>query len=722
MRLYKMQTMKVFIHLFSLTLVGLFSTAHADTSGFNYLSVTDTSALANAYSASGIANTVNPFDSNNSLYQQILDEMNAEYQTIGQREAKQVLQNGSTSITGGLNSIGFNYTRPFIDFSIAVNRSLAPDLFDDKRWIVTDTFSIYIDASKVLGNLKDKKLIDISEKNLGAFAGIVFKRTYTWVHFAASYEEGLGTHFEKLFLPFTALAFNNIAKMQANEIVTKEDSISAEAGGLVTAPLYTTGVVSISGQAGMLAKFQQLTKVEVFSNPKSATQPQDDIQISYDKTKSALAGVSLAIQADFLKILKITLLSYDFSYELSSSYKIYMDFKQVDLLEMLPTSPVAMEIQQVLKNREGDLDILAPYIISEEKKLAQTVNHKYNFLLLGGTKTSQTQQIEVTSEGKVKTFFRHYYEKIKYTEDLVSRLFASVIYAITNTEASAAKLASDTKRVTIEYDSEKNLLENHEDLNIEDSTNTQKLSMSFTAEFMTKKSTGFGGKKYRDRAVYLLEHYSGVDPLAVTMVQSEHLRAPFLITGQYQVDTNGIRHLNALSVGEVFDNLSALCDEYPRTSFFNFRNLFDNCRRSLQNDYIDYYKDLSHEKVTSTSIDQCESKAKKYIFSSAKKRAFLKDCLSKITYKDRADWVEIPLWQLKTFTNNIVNNSNTKVDYYNLFGIQNVFFYGNFNAVTEDGRDFTTSFHEGAFKGLGVVDNYMRVEDLRAPSSIVVDQ
>src|SRR5438105_4962917 len=119
MSLYKMQNMKVFIHLFSLTLVGLFSTAHAETSGFNYLNVTDTSALANAYSASGITNTVNPFDSNNSLYQQILDEMNAEYQTIGQREAKQVLQNGSTSITGGLNSIGFNYTRPFIDFSIA---------------------------------------------------------------------------------------------------------------------------------------------------------------------------------------------------------------------------------------------------------------------------------------------------------------------------------------------------------------------------------------------------------------------------------------------------------------------------------------------------------------------------------------------------------------------------------------------------------------------------
>ena len=49
-------------------------------------------------------------------------------------------------------------------------------------------------------------------------------------------------------------------------------------------------------------------------------------------------------------------------------------------------------------------------------------------------------------------------------------------------------------------------------------------------------------------------------------------------------------------------------------------------------------------------------------------------------------------------------------------------FFGSFDAVTADGRAFTTSFHEGAFKGLGAVDHYMRVENLRAPSSVVLDQ
>jgi hypothetical protein len=303
---------------------------------------------------------------------------------------------------------------------------------------------------------------------------------------------------------------------------------------------------------------------------------------------------------------------------------------------------------------------------------------------------------------------------------MVSRLFASVIYAITNSEASAAKMASDSKKVTIEYDSERNLLENHEDLNIKE--NDQKLSMTFSAEFTTKKSTGTFGKKYRDRAVFILERYSGIDPLAVGMVQNDYLVAPFTISGQYQVNTEGIRYLNSLSMGDVFDHINGLCDEYPKSKFFNFRNLFDNCRRSLQNDYVEYFKDLSHEKITADTINACESKSKKYIFSASKSRAFLKECLSQMTFKDKADWVEIPLWPLKNLTNNIVNNSNSKVHYYNLFGVQNVFFFGSFNAVTADGRDFTTSFHEGAFKGLGAVDHYMRLENLRAPSSVVVDQ
>ncbi|MEA9358083.1 hypothetical protein SHI21_17755 [Bacteriovorax sp. PP10] len=673
---------------------------------FNYLTVAQ--GLAKATGTGNNTGVGNEAD----LYQQIATEFGQVYEAIGKKEADGVLTGNGLSVTGGLNSIGFSYKRPFINFGVSVDRNLAPDLFDNKRWIVTDTFSVDIDASKVLGGLRDSGAINMSEQNLAAFAGIVFKRKFTWIHYANSYQEGLTTEFEKLFLPFNALTYSNITKLDPNEMVFKEDSISVKAGGVVSAPLYT----GVTGMAGVLAKFERLSRVEVVSLGDSR------LQISSEKTNITTAGVSLGIQADFLNILKMTLLSYDFSYSLESSYKVYLNMNQMELIGLEAQSPVAMEVSQILKNREGDLDILAPYIISEEKRISQITKHKYNFLLLGAQKSSKTQQIEITKDGKVKNFFRHYYEKMKYTEDVVSRLFASLVYALTNSDISATQLANDTKKVTIEYDSERNLLENRESLDVGEKTSgEQKLSMTFLTDFKTQKTTGLTGRKFKDRARFILERFSGVDPLALAMIDRDYLKAPFHVEGNYQVNIDGIRYLNSQKISTVFDHFDGLCNEYPKTSFLNFRNMFDNCRNSLQNDYIDYVKDLTHDRVSSDDITACESKAKKFTLP-AKKRAFIKNCLAEINLLPEGEWVNVPLWPLKNLSSNIVNNSYSKVHFYNLFGVQNVFFFGSFDAVTADGRAFTTSFHEGAFKGLGAVDHYMRVENLRAPSSVVVDE
>lgn len=655
----------------------------------------------------------NTLNGKTDIYSQIAKEFDLEYENIGRREALRVLSNNALSITGGLNSIGLSYKKPFVSFSVSVDRNLAPDLYDDKRWIVTDTMTIDIDASKVLGNLKDSNAIDISEKNLAAFAGVVFKRKFTWIHFASSYEEGLMRDFQKLFMPFNLMSFENISKLGLNEMLFKEDSISLKAGGLVSAPLYT----GITGAAGVLAKFERLSRVEIIGLEDNR------IQISSEKSKIASAGASLSIQADFLKILRLTLLSYDFSYDLQSSYKIYLNMSQMQLKENVIESNVKIELAKIFKNKEADLVTVAPFLISEEKKISQTINHKYNFLLLGGQKSSKTQQIEIAKDGKVKTFFRHYYEKMKYTEDAVSRLFSSLIFGLTNSDISATKMASDTKKVTIEYDSTKNLLDSKSDLDIGlKKSDEQKLSMSFISDFKTQKTSGRSGKKYKERAKFILERFSGVNPIALTMIDSGDLKAPFHVEGKYQVNIEGIRYFNSQSVGSIFDHFDGLCNEYPKTGIINFRNLFDHCRRSLEDDYIDYFKDLSHNKVSIDDIDKCERKSFKFLFSPGKKRAYVKNCLSDLNKLSREEWVRVPLWQLKNLSTNIVNNSYSKVHYFNLFGVQNVFFYGTFKANTKEGNAFTTSFHEGSFKGLGAVDHYMRVENLRSPASIVIDQ
>lgn len=656
----------------------------------------------------------NPFDGQNNLYEQIFESLHDEYQHIGKLSAQKVL-NDNLVITGGLNSIGFSYRKPFLDFGLTLNRTVAPDLFSSTRWIVTDMMTVHIDASKVLTRLKNENKIDISEKNLALFAGIVFERKFTWFHFANSYDEGLSTQFDKLFFPFLGVKFAAVKKLGVDEFITKEDSISVNAGGFVTVPIYT----GVSAIGGALAKFQKISRMELTHKSEDLLS-KESLLISYEKTKSLMTGVSFQVQADFLKILRMNLLSYDFNYQLDESYKIYSRFDMAEISEMTAENPVANEISNIIKTKEPNLLILAPYVISEEKKVSEILTHKYNFLLLGGIKEAKTQQIEVTSKGLSKNFFRHYYEKIKYTEDFVSRIFTSFIFAIFNSDLKAQNMASETKKVTIEYDSERNLLDAKEDISIFHK-DTQVLSLKFEGMYHTKKTSGIFGKKYRDRAKFLIEAYSGVNPLVNQMIDNEELKAPFDINGQYQVNIEGIRYFNNLSINEVFDNMNSLCDDKPKSVFYLFRSLFDNCRRSLQNNYIDYLKDLSHEKVTADAIDTCERKAFKYWYSPSKKRAFIKSCISDLTYKSAENWTMVPLWTLKNLTQDLVNNINNKTYYYNLFGIRNVFFHGSFNATTSNNSDFVTYFHEGEFKGLGVVDNYMREQNMRAPASVVVD-
>lgn len=672
------------------------------------------------YDEKNLANSFASSVGQTPLYEQIEQELNREYENIGRREAERLLSNRSLSIIGGLNSVGVSFKKPFLDFTYFVDRNLAPDLFDDHRWIVTDTMSITVDASKIFGRLKNEGKIDLTEKNLNAFAGLVFKRSYTYVHFANSYEEGLMRDFEKLFFPFRYFTAMKIKGLSANEFLIKEDSLSVNIGGLASAPLYS----GITGMAGMLAKYQRLTKIEAFGH--TLTKDEEEmseadqlaLHLSFEKAESRSLGIGIGIQAEFLRLLKLTLLSYDFTYSFDKSLKTYLDFRNKDLAQITPDSPVAEEIKAMLKNQDPKIDVLKPFLVSEEKRESVLKRSKYTVLLNGGVKEAKTQQVEIVNDGKIKRFFKHYFENIKYKEDLWSRLFGGFINALIDVEVAANKISSETKRVSMEYEGEADLLSENATLNIEAE---EKLSIALTTIYRTVKTTGNSGEKYKSHALFYLDRFSGVDPMAVKLLKDDHLRGPLTLQGKYQVGREGLLFLNRKPINDILNNFHSLCGEYPRRGFFNFRNLFDHCERSLQKVYMNYYTDLHHDKVSGGDARFCFDKSKKYWWSPKRKKAFIKTCLGAITYKENNKLADVPLMSLKDLLDGIQSKSYSKVDYYNLFGVQNIFFYGSLEATTAEDRVFSTHFHEGAFKGLGLIDHYMRLENMRFPASVVVD-
>jgi hypothetical protein len=649
------------------------------------------------------------FSGNNDVFQTILSEYTHQYQKIGELESKRIIDQKNISIIGGLNSIGLSYQRPFAHFNFVLNRTLAPDLFDSTRWIVTDTCSIEVDASKLLSKLKSDKIIKISESNLLAYAGVVFKREYTWIHYSDSYESGLSTHFEKLFFPFTKLNKDQITSLENNEIIHREDKLSLSSGGLASVPIFQ----GVSAVAGAYLKYQLLSKLEIINYENN--EESDHIHISQEKSKNIYLGMSAEVQLDLLKILRLTLFKTETSFEKIETAKIYLNIPKNKTNGIEVDNPVALEIDKVINNKQADINKLSKYIISEERRSSIKLEHKYNFLLLGGKKDAQTEQVEIVSAGKVKKYFKHNYEKIKFQEDLISKIFSGLIYALTQAEASAVKLISESKKVTIEYENEIDLVDSKGDLFI-DNDNTH-LSLSFVNNFTSKKLNK-GERSVTNKLFYFIDHLTEIDSDAQNKIKSAEISTPFEYQSRFLVTADGVRYFNSLSSGEVLDNINSLCGQYPKNKFFNFRNLFDHCRNSISEDYFDYIKDFSHDKITVNAIEKCESKSLRYIFTPGKRRAFIKQCLMGLSLKEESGEYTLPMWSLKKIVTSLSNNIEDKVYFYNLFGYKNVFNTGYIESSLKNGNQFFNNFNGGVFKGYGVIENYKQTSIYRLPASV----
>ncbi len=686
---------------------------------FNYFTVINPGKLHEQYGNSLAKNFI--LDGNagdeNILYQRIFDQLGAEYETIGRRQAALALNNRGGFTIDGINNIGYSFHQDFVDFKISLNRQLAPDLFDDTRWIVTDTFDVYIDASLLLSNLRDQEIIDISEQNLALFGGVQFKRTYTFTHFAPSYEDGLVLDLNKLFFafkPFRARSF--ISDMDDYEFITKEDSLSVRAGGFVSAPIYS----GVSASAGVLARYERVAKSEILAvGPDDAPKPGERFRISFQTSTSAELGAAARINADFLGILKLTLLSYDFSYTATKSHTLSLSLFENDLSRIETDAAFAGALDQVLKHRSANVDILAHNIVQEEFRRKEKISSKYAILILGGARDQETEQVKVVKSGVETNFFRHNSYRVSFTQNIFSRLMHELVKKYLGLSSVINKSSQDARRVRMSYESERNIIGEKEDFDV---ASKDSLSMSFSRElYVAKTLKSF--KSTKTKIVDLLADTAGLDPLAVSWVENDHLVGPMTLKADLKVRQEAIKHFNALSYDQAFDYAEDICGGKPKTIWERFRSLFGGCNYRMRKAWNDYYTELTHTNMTNSVYTSCSSGKMKWWWSARKKVEVQRACMLLMTQKDPQEiGRQIPLWRLKDFAESLHRYSKHKIDFYNYFGIQNVFLYGKFDATTKDGGAYKANFSEGKFQGLGVIEDAKALGNVgRAPASVVID-
>lgn len=610
------------------------------------------------------------------IYEQIRRELEASHEQIGLGEVTQLDFVRRQFNMGVDNFSGFSWQKPFGAIQVWADRQVTPNLFGS-NWLIADTFTIDIAATTFLETLTDAGMTEMSAVDIGAFAGITFRRVYTIYHYANSYEEGLRADFSKLFLPFLKFYPQAAVNLGSEEIIKKEDIWTIKAGGMVTSPPF----YGVSGSVGVLAEGNFKSLLSIQSNPASMAET-ERLRVSLKQTKGAMAQANLTLQLDFFKLLKLTILSYDLQYEFDSAKEFQLSLPQNKMPELVSSSAEGNEFKKILRGY-AKVNVLEPYVSQLNENESSTLAQRGSVLIWGKLSKSKTEQVRVIKDGMVKTFYKNYAQSVKVVQNFLSRILGAVVYKIFKFPMGIKNAAYFSHEVTLEYEATHPQAGKPDVMRI-DSTSQASILMNISYE--AARTDRWVDRKYKNDIAWVTDSFTTLAKNHVDLIKNEQLKGPMRVTASIRIEKTGLDFMIYAPENNIVGPIVDACNSKRKSSWLNAST------RAKMIKKLQVGKDLCVKKILKDYYAFKDDLAKDGRPSLAK----LKKVVSKF-FKE---------------TNNI---NEIKA----MFGTQNVFINGQLQATTAAGAGFTAPFHDGIFRGLGVIDNYKRSLGSRSPASVV---
>ena len=597
------------------------------------------------------------------LIDRVFNRMKDIYKKVGEEQANEILNSGYD--LGVLNNPSFFWQLPFGEIKISVRRQVDPDVFHETRYIVTDELIISIDAQKLLTNLKNEDIIEIPDHFFGLYAGIEFRRVYRFSHFAENFVEGLTNNYEYLFFPFLYFQTQKFNELDEYQFLERTDQLTAEVGGALNYQVPIASGISLSAQAAFMYGYENLTKVSlqmVGKDDEKVDGIQAKVNVSYEREKKASTALSTQLQVEFLKLLKLTLLQYEYDHSDTSSQKIDLSFRNEDL-QGEHNQPVLRELDKVFLGASFNDTFFGPYKVKEETRIKQNLGSKYTVLFWKGTNEKETERVQTYQDGHLKTFYKHTFSKTLCSQTFWQMILPKLFLQIFNVGAINQYKELDRRIYHLEYQSEVDLLNNNGSLEYRDE---EKLFASFSLQYFVKTFKSATHRKIKMTS--LLRSYAYVDSRINSWIEDSELVPPMDLNLKTSITQTGLENFNAKTVDQVFSDILWICNNESKLkskTVFSSSQIKDElqiCRKHLENAYLSY-----HEKVLETN-DQ-----------------------------------SLPIVDFKQLLEQFAKYFSSKSDIEKVFGKENVFIYGKFSSMTKAGKSFVHNFKHGELKSLGVI-------------------
>lgn len=633
------------------------------------------SKMMNVLLGSPITSPIPVDGEESALYEEIRRHLETAHQSIGMGEVQTINRLNQQFNLGASNFAGFSWQKPFGVVQVYADRQVTPNIFGS-NWLVMDTFTFEVEATTFLEKLVDSGLSTMTPIEIGAFAGITFKRVYTYWHYANSYQEGLSIDFSKLFLPFSRFNQAGMERMGSEEILKREDTWTASAGGLIsTPPLYN---ISFSG--GVLAKYDYQNTTTIQAAPNS----EERFKVGIMSSKTVHAGATLELQLDFFKLIKFSLLRYDMNYEYTSGKEITLGFTANQWNRLKESQEEKDELKSVLKG-VGSVKKLEPYVVRLDESLDEGMTKRGSILLWGKMQKQKTEQIRVIKDNLVRVFYKNYAQNVKVVQNFFSRIFSAVFYKIFKMPIGTNNAAIYSRQLTMEYEATHPQSANPKITRID---STEQFSFILNQYYTAQRTDRWVDRKFKNDIIWFVDNFTTLPKSYKTDIRNEVLKGPLHVESNLRVEKAGFDHLLALPVNQVFGLIAKVCGSRKVSDWMNDRKR----ERLMDDDDLDFG-------------DYCVQDIGYYYLG------FKKDYVQ--------NFLKPSLAKFKDFITKFYKESENISDLQALFGEANTFVNGRLQAKTGFGTPFNTTFSAGQFRGLGVIDNFKRSTGSRVPASIV---
>jgi hypothetical protein len=598
------------------------------------------------------------------IYKSILAFLGKRFQQIGSDESQSIIDHAQNFDLGESNFSGFTWQKPFGSYGLHVNRKITPDFKDPSKWIVLDTFEISVNAQTFLKKLMDAGLASLDGIGFDAFAGLTFKRKYSYYHFADSYRAGLTSDFTRLFLPFLQFSRKKLVNMAPYNYLKKEDYLSVKAGVSVeTPPIY-----GLDLKGGVMMELSRSASVSAQSlGPQDDPAKDEFLRVSINKEFKLKTNVSVDLQLDFFKLLKLTLLSYELEYSIAKQDKIDLSFYNKDKDKLLSDALPGKELSRLLRLINLKLKYLEPNVVSSEQRKKSDLSSEYSAFIFGKMKRSKTESVKLIKDEKVKVLFRHTAENVAVEKSLLSRLWATVVYKLFDFETRVKNISYKSKVFSMEYDSDRR---QNTTVNA-----TEKFSIELEQKVEVQKTTGWTRKRFRKLMAKSLIGLSNLNTQIAKKVLNQQLVGPMVLNQKIMIQKNAMNALHVKSESSVAKNLARVChskrinkwaDPKKRRRYLKSPQVGKElCVKELFKRYASYMRDVENDS-------------------------------------------EMNLDKLKKFLTFYLKKSKTYENLVNLFGHDRIFVHGRFTSYTDTGESYITYFNQGVFSGLGLIESHKR--------------